>query len=305
MADFSMELNEDQLHVLSWVHDFAQDVIRPAGARVGRARGDTLADHRGGSQGRPVLVRLRRQLLLGPDGLLLALVSEELAWGDAGIALSLLGSTLGVAGIMAAGTPEQVAEWVPRCFADRDEVAVAAFCVSEADAGSDVGNLKTRAVYDEANDTWTLTGPRVDHQRGYRAPPCRGRIGADPALGPRGQAAFVVPAGTPGCRWARSTGRWGSASHTAEVVLQDVRLGDDCLLGGKATLDERLAAPARESPPDLRLRWPPSRRPVRPLPPRRSASAGRDECALGYAKERKTFGRPISSVRRSRSSLPT
>ncbi len=76
-----------------------------------------------------------------PTGLLLPLVNEELAWGDAGIALSLLGSTLPVAAIIATGTPEQVAEWVPLCFGKPGEVRSAAFCVSEADAGSDVGNL--------------------------------------------------------------------------------------------------------------------------------------------------------------------
>ena len=60
MSDFSIELNEDQLQIQKWVHDFAESVMRPAGPRVGRAGGDPLADHRGGGQDRPVLVRLHR-----------------------------------------------------------------------------------------------------------------------------------------------------------------------------------------------------------------------------------------------------
>ena len=55
MADFSLDLNEDQLQIQKWVHDFAEDVIRPAGPRVGRAGGDAVADHRGGRQDRPLL----------------------------------------------------------------------------------------------------------------------------------------------------------------------------------------------------------------------------------------------------------
>ena len=131
--------------------------------------------------------------------MLLPLVNEELAWGDAGIALSILGSTLGVAGIVAAGTPEQVAEWVPRCFGEPDDVALAAFCVSEADAGSDVGNLKSRAVYDEASDTWTLNGTKiVDHKRRDRHDLTSSWLRWSPSSGRAGQASFVVPPGHAG-----------------------------------------------------------------------------------------------------------
>src|ERR1035441_5682729 len=137
MADFSMELNEDQLHVLQWVHDFAEAVVRPAAqewdereeapwpiieeaARIGLYSYDFIAN-----------------CYADPTGLLLPLVNEELAWGDAGIALSILGSTLGVAGIVAAGTPEQVAEWAPQCFGQTGDIQLAALCVSEADARSE------------------------------------------------------------------------------------------------------------------------------------------------------------------------
>ena len=67
MTEFSLELNEDQLQIQKWVHDFAADVIRPAGARVGRARRDAVADHRGGRQDRPLLVGVRRQRVRRPD----------------------------------------------------------------------------------------------------------------------------------------------------------------------------------------------------------------------------------------------
>jgi acyl-CoA dehydrogenase len=82
------------------------------------------------------------------------IANEEMAWGDAGIALSIFGSTLGLAGIAANGTPEQLMEWGPQCFGTPEKIQLAAFAVSEPDAGSDVSSLRTRAVYDEAKDEW-------------------------------------------------------------------------------------------------------------------------------------------------------
>ena len=61
----------------------------------------------------------------------LPVLSEELAWGDAGITLAIMGTTLGVSGIVGSGTPEQIAEWVPECFGTPDDLHVAAFAVSE------------------------------------------------------------------------------------------------------------------------------------------------------------------------------
>ena len=71
-----------------------------------------------------------------------------------------MGSGLAAAGIAGNGTPEQMIEWVPQCYGTADDVKLGAFCVSEPDAGSDVSNLRTRAVYDEANDEWVLNGTK-------------------------------------------------------------------------------------------------------------------------------------------------
>ena len=67
MADFSLDLNEDQLQIQKWVHDFAENVDPAGRPRVGRAGGDPLADHRGGGRDRPVLLRLHHPVLLRPD----------------------------------------------------------------------------------------------------------------------------------------------------------------------------------------------------------------------------------------------
>src|SRR4026208_724241 len=122
MTDFSLELNEDQLQIQQWVHDFAADVIRPAAPEW---------DEREEMQ-RSIIEEAAKSGLYSMDfianafadstGITFPVVSEELAWGDAGITLALLGTTLGVSGILGNGTPEQIAEWVPQCFGTADDV---------------------------------------------------------------------------------------------------------------------------------------------------------------------------------------
>ena len=161
MGDFSLDLNEDQLQLQKWVHDFAENVIRPVAAEYDEKEETPW----------PVIEEAARiglysqeamtTFFADPTGLTFALISEELAWGCAGIALAIFGTTLGVSGILGSGTPEQIAEWVPQCFGTPDDIHIAAFAVSEPDAGSDVSNLRTRAVYDEAKDEWVINGTKT------------------------------------------------------------------------------------------------------------------------------------------------
>src|SRR5947208_921781 len=247
MADnFSLELNEDQLQIQKWVHDFAENVIRPAGHEWDE-REETPW---------PIIEEAAKIGLYGwefvanafadPTGLTMALVNEEMTWGDAGIALSIFGSTLGVAGIVGNGTPEQIMEWVPQCFGTPDDIKLAAFAVSEPDAGSDVSSLKTRAVYDEAKDEWVINGQKTWITNGGIADIHVVVASVEPELKGRGQASFVIPPKTPGLSQGSKFKKHGiRASHTAEVILQDVRVPGSCLLGGKEKLDERMAR-ARE-----------------------------------------------------------
>ena len=114
--------------------------------------------------------------------------------------------------------------------------------MTEPDAGSDVSSLRSRAIYDEAKDEWILNGTKTFITNGGIADVHVLVLSVDPALGARGQASFVVPPGTPGLRMGQKFKKMGiRASHTAEVILDDCRVPGRCLLGGKETLDERLA----------------------------------------------------------------
>jgi alkylation response protein AidB-like acyl-CoA dehydrogenase len=221
---------------------------------------------------------------------------EEMCWGDAGITLAIFGTSLGVSGIIANGTPEQIGEWLPVCFGTPERPALAAFCVSEADAGSDVSAMRTRAVYYEARDEWVLDGTKTWITNGGIADVHVVVASVDSDLKGRGQASFVIPPGTAGLSQGQKFQKMGiRASHTAEVVLDDVRLPGRMLLGGKDRLDERLAR-AREGTTGQRGQAAMATfEASRPMVGAMAVGIARAayEYSLDYALGRKQFGRSI------------
>jgi len=295
MTEFSLTLNEDQLQIQKWVHDFAESVVRPAGHEwdereefpwpiVEEAAGIGLYG-----------VDFLLNAISDPTGLTLPVAVEELFWGDAGIGMAIMGSGLAAAGISGNGTPEQVMEWVPQCYGTPDKVALGAFCVSEPDAGSDVSSLRTRAVYDEATDEWVLNGTKAWITNGGIADVHVVVAAVDPDLGAKGQASFVVGPGTTGLSQGQKYLKHGiRASHTAEVVLDDVRVPGSHLLGGKEKLDAKLARAREGSKSGIQ----PAMKTFEATRPTVGAQAlgiarAAYEYARDYAKERHAFGRPI------------
>jgi acyl-CoA dehydrogenase len=292
---FSLELNQDQKDVRDWVHGFAEGVVRPAAAEWDE-REETPW---------PIIQEAQKiglygfeaiaQFFADPTGLTLPLVNEELFWGDAGIGMAIMGSSLAVAGIFASGTPEQMGEWIPQCFGTADDPKVAAFCVSEPDAGSDVSSLRTRAKYDAAKDEWVLNGQKAWATNGGIANVHVVVASVDAELGSRGQAAFVIPPNTPGLEMGTKVKKHGlRASHTADVFFDDCRIPGSCLLGGKEKLDVRLAR-AREGTRAKRQAAMQTFEASRPTVGAQAIGIARAayEYSLAYAKERVQFGRPI------------
>ncbi|MER7276800.1 acyl-CoA dehydrogenase family protein [Dactylosporangium sp. NPDC000244] len=295
MPEFSLDLNEEQRDLRDWVHGFAAEVVRPAAAEWD-AREETPW---------PVIQEAAKIGLYGfeflanawadPSGLSLCLANEELFWGDAGIGMAIFGTSLAVAAIYGSGTPDQMVEWVPQCFGDADDPKVAAFCTTEPEAGSDVGSMRTRARYDEAADEWVISGQKAYATNGGIANVHVVTASVEPELGSRGQAAFIVPPGTPGLDGAKKLKKLGlRASHTADVFLDDVRVPGELVLGGREALTERLARAreGRKAQGQAAMRTFELSRPAVGAQALGVARAAY-EYALEYAKGRVQFGRPI------------
>ena len=294
-AVFNLELSQDQKDLREWVHGFAEGVVRPA-AHEWDEREETPW---------PIIQEAAKiglygfeglaQFWMDPTGLTMPIVNEELFWGDAGIGMSIMGTTLAVAAIYSSGTPDQLAEWVPQCFGTPDDPKVGAFCSSEPEAGSDVSAIRTTARYDEASDEWVLNGQKAWATNGGIAAVHVIIASVDRELGSRGHAGFVVPPGTEGLEQGSKVKKHGlRASHTADVHLDDCRIPGSCLLGGKKRLDERLAR-AREGTSSRGQAAMKTFEVSRPTVGSQAVGIARAayEFAIDYSKERSQFGRPI------------
>ena len=293
---FSLRLNQDQKDIRDWVHGFAADVVRPA-AHEWDEREETPW---------PIIQEAAKIGLYGyegmaqffsdPTGLGLPLVNEELFWGDAGIGMSIMGTSLAVAAIFGQGTNEQIGEWIPRCFGSQEDVKVAAFCASEPGAGSDISGVRTSAKFDASAREWVINGQKAWATNGGIADVHVVIASVDRDLRSRGHAAFLVPMSeTKGISQGSKVSKHGlRASHTADVFLDDCRIPAGYVLGGKDKLDERLAR-AREGKRSKSQAAMETFEASRPTVGAQALGIARAayEYALEYAKEREQFGRKI------------
>jgi alkylation response protein AidB-like acyl-CoA dehydrogenase len=292
----SFELDKDLLELRAWLHEFAAEVIRPAASEWDEREEFPW----------PVVEEAAKIGLYSLDffatqsfeetGLGIPVAMEELFWGDAGIGLSIVGTALAAAGVRANGTDEQVMEWVPQMFGSPGDLKLGAFCSSEPDAGSDVGAMRTRASYDEANDEWVLNGTKTWATNGGLADVHVVTAVVDPELRARGQASFVVPPGTKGLSQGQKFHKHGiRASHTAEVVLDSCRIPGRCLLGGKEKLDKRLARAREGGSSQASNASMATFERTRPAVGAQAIGIARAayEVALDYAKTREQFGKAI------------
>jgi acyl-CoA dehydrogenase len=295
-SGFSLALTQDQKDIRDWVHGFAADVMRPAAAEWDEKEKTPW----------PIIQEAAKiglygfegiaQFFADPSGLGLPIVNEELFWGDAGIGMSIMGTSLAVAAIFGQGTGEQIGEWIPRCFGTVDDVKVAAFCASEPNAGSDVSGVRTTAKFDEATGEWVLNGQKAWATNGGISDVHVVIASVDRELGSKGHAAFVVPMSeAKGISQGAKVSKHGlRASHTADVYLDDCRIPANYVLGGKDKLDERIAR-VKEGQKGKAQAAMQTFEASRPTVGAQALGIARAayEYSLEYAKEREQFGRRI------------
>ncbi|MDF2585648.1 MAG: acyl-CoA dehydrogenase [Mycobacterium sp.] len=292
---FSLELSSDLLDVQKWVHEFAADVVRPAAAEWDEREETPWPIIQEAAKIGLYSLEMMAEQTAEPSGLGMIVVFEELFWGDAGIALSILGTGLAAASVAGSGTPEQIGEFLPQMFGTVEKPEVAAFCASEPNAGSDVGSILTRARYDEATDEWVLNGTKTWATNGGIANVHVVVASVYPELGTRGQASFIIPPATKGLSQGQKFLKHGiRASHTAEVVLDDVRIPGRLIVGGKEKFDAKIAK-VREGKKAAGQAAMATFERTRPTVGAMAVGVSRAayEYALDYACEREQFGRKI------------
>jgi acyl-CoA dehydrogenase len=226
----SFSLTEEQRALRALAREFAEHEIRPKAAEYDEHAthpADLIAKaHELGLMNVHVPDEQGGLGLPCFDGML---IGEELSWGCAGVAVSIVANTLGSAPVILAGSEEQKAAWLPPLL---DEPTLCSFGLSEPDAGSDVARIRTTAV--RSGDEYVLNGSKTFISNAGYAGWTVVFAKTDPAQGQRGLSAFVVPMDAQGVTVEQHLDKMGQRStDTSAFSLQDVvvpaanRLGEE------------------------------------------------------------------------------
>ncbi|MGE0545488.1 MAG: acyl-CoA dehydrogenase [Kofleriaceae bacterium] len=269
---------EDQLAVQATAREFATNEVLPKAAAIDR-------DHRHPAE---LVKRMAELGFLGMsvpaqyggagfDHVSYVLAMEEIARACASTAVIMsVNNSLACDPILRFGTEPQKQQWLAPLAAGK---LLGCFALSEPEAGSDAAAQKTTAVQD--GNTWLLNGTKNWITNGPVADLCVLFAMNDRAAGHRGITAFLVPLSHPGVRVGPPDDKLGiRGSKSSQIFLDDVRLTGDHLLGevgggfrvAMSTLDGGRIGIAAQA-----------------LGIARAAL----EDALGYAQQRRTFGKPI------------
>ncbi len=213
---------------------------------------------------------------LGSMGLVLA--TEELSKACGGIALGFAATGLGVMPLLLSGNPEQKAKYMPDLAAGK---SLAAFALTEPEAGSDAGRVRTTAVKD--GNEYVLNGVKHFITNGGVAKFYTVIAMTNPSKGARGASAFIVEDGTPGFSYGKKEDKMGiRASATCELIFEDCRIPAENLIGKEGmgfpiamrTLDRSRPGVAAQA---------------------LGIAQGAFDHAVKYSRERVQFDQPISS----------
>ncbi len=208
----------------------------------------------------------------------MSLVVEELSKACGGISLAYAASALGTIPIMLFGSEEQKKKYLPRLAAGE---ILAAFALTEPDAGSDAAAVKTRAVLEK--DQYIINGTKQWITNGGEAFIYTVIAVTDPNRGVRGTSAILVEKGTPGFDFGKKENKMGiRGSTTRELIFQDARVPKENMVGrdgggflvAMKTFDQSRPGVAAQAV---------------------GIATGALDKAVAYAHERHQFGKPISS----------
>ena len=279
VGGISFALTSEQSELRALAREFAEREIRPVAAEH-----DEQQTHPAG-----VIAKAHEVGLMNPhipdeygglglptfDGML---IGEELSWGCAGIAVSIVANTLGAAPVLLSGSDDQKREWLPPLL---DEPILCSFALTEPDAGSDAARIKTTAIRDGGD--YVLNGSKMFISNAGHAAWSVVFASTDRSKGHRGLSAFIVPMDADGVTVEKHLDKMGQrATDTSAFALADVRVPATNRLGGEGdgfkiamqTLDFTRPGTAAGAVGVAQAAY---------------------EHSVGYAKERITFDVPIAT----------
>ena len=208
----------------------------------------------------------------------MVLVTEEISKACGGIALAFAGTALGTLPIIIAGSEDQKAKFLPAIAAGK---RLAAFALTEPQAGSDAAGIRTTAMRD--GDHYVLNGIKQWITNGGDAEVYTVVVMTNPEKGPRGASTLVVEKGTPGFSFGKEEDKMGiRASSTRELVFEDCRVPVENLLGREGTGFITAMKTFDASRPGVGAQA-------------LGIAQGALDLAVDWAISRKQFGSPVSS----------
>ena len=208
----------------------------------------------------------------------IAIITEELSRVCGGIGLSLGGSGLGMYPILISGSEEQKQKYLPKVA--NGEI-LAAFALTEANAGSDAGGMETTAVKD--GDHYILNGTKQWITNGGEADIYTVFVLTDKSKGARGASCLIVEKGTEGFSFGKKEDKMGiRGSATRELIFDNCRVPVENLIGREGTGFMVAMKTLDKSRPMVAAQAV-------------GIAQGAYEEAAKYAKQRIQFGKPISA----------
>jgi acyl-CoA dehydrogenase len=274
----SFALTDEQKALRALAREFAEKEIRPRAADYDEHSthpADVIAmAHELGLMNAHIPAELGGPELSGFDGML---IGEELSWGCAGIAVSIVGNVLGIVPLLIAGTDEQRRRFVAPLV---DEPLLCSFALTEPNAGSDVSGIRTTAT--RQGDEYVISGSKMFITNAGHAAWLVVFASTDKTKGHRGLSAFVVPTDLDGVVVERHLDKMGQrATDTSAVAFQEVRVPAENRLGEEGDGFK------------IAMRTLDFTRPGTAAGAVGVAQAAYDY-AVAYAKERVQFGQPIA-----------
>ena len=225
MIDFT--LSEEQEALRDMAREFAEKEMRPNAAKYDRE--DLFPEEimKKAFEAGFITFNIPAEFEgVGLGELDMALISEELSAGCAGMATTIMANSLAFTPIILFGSEEQKKRFLAPFTR---ELAFASYCLTEREAGSDAGGIKTRAL--KVGSEYVLNGSKCFITNGGIASLYVVFALTNPDKGPRGMSAFIVPRKTPGIVIGKEEDKMGHrASNTAEIFFEDVKVPAENIL---------------------------------------------------------------------------